>query len=478
MRTLASRLLLLASAMLAVVPATAGAAAPPKVTSVAPLQVKIGDRLTVKGSGFLAGKSRNTVVFKATGHPAVFAKALSATRTTLVVKVPTKLGPYLKASGGRPVATRFQLRVLAQKLSKAYTPVGASPTIGPALAAAAAPAPEAPKPAAPAAFAAAPAGAPATAGAAAPAAPAPAAPALTAAQQCQATAAATPAGDQDSDGMTNAAELTYHMDPCVADFDGDGMIDGYEYEAARDLAAHSAGAISGRPFPAVRPWPNPMEASDGSHDFDGDGLTLKEEYDLWWARGHHFPLAEYSDGSQATGGALPVTAGREALDLSANGFLSDDERDADNDGLSNIVELHVRGIESWWLQVAKEDRYTLRPFDSLSPTAWDSDGDGIRDGDSDQDVDGFSNVTEMQLRRGPADTDHTTKYVVDPFNPCMPNPHADLCSRYLPLIDAWRPFTDDDLANLGGRALPFLNGPDPGGWTGDTWDGQPGDPNA
>src|SRR3954463_8775627 len=136
MRLLASRLLLLACALLAVVPATAGAASPPKVTSVAPLHLKIGERLTVKGSGFLAGKNRNTVVFKATGHPAVFAKALSATKTKLVVKVPTKLVPYLKVKAGQPVATRFQLRVLAQRLSKAYTPVGASPTIGPAVTAA------------------------------------------------------------------------------------------------------------------------------------------------------------------------------------------------------------------------------------------------------------------------------------------------------------------------------------------------------
>src|SRR3954451_2543892 len=103
MRLLASRLLLVTSAMLAVVPATAGAAAPPKVTSVAPLQLKIGDRLTVKGSGFLAGKNRNTVVFKAAGHPAVFAQAQSATRTRLVVKVPTKLGAHLRVKAGRPV---------------------------------------------------------------------------------------------------------------------------------------------------------------------------------------------------------------------------------------------------------------------------------------------------------------------------------------------------------------------------------------
>jgi len=95
MRLPAVRLLLSAVALLAVVPATAGAATAPKVTSVAPLKLKIGDRLTIRGKGFLAGKNRNTVVFKASGARAVFAKAETATKTKLVVKVPAKLAPYV-----------------------------------------------------------------------------------------------------------------------------------------------------------------------------------------------------------------------------------------------------------------------------------------------------------------------------------------------------------------------------------------------
>ena len=122
MRTTVSRILLLVCALLAVVPATAGAATTPKVTSVTPLKLKIGDRLTIKGKGFLPGKNRNTVVFKASGARAVFAKAQSATTTKLVVKVPAKLAPFLKVTGGQPAPTRFQLRVLARKLSPSYTP--------------------------------------------------------------------------------------------------------------------------------------------------------------------------------------------------------------------------------------------------------------------------------------------------------------------------------------------------------------------
>src|SRR3954471_17520737 len=133
MRTTVFRILLLVCALFAVVPATAGAATAPKVTSVAPLKLKIGDRLTVRGKGFLPGKNRNTVVFKANGARAVFAKAQSATKTKLVVKVPAKLAPFLKVSAGRPTATRFQLRVLARKLSPSYTPKGKSPLIAPAV---------------------------------------------------------------------------------------------------------------------------------------------------------------------------------------------------------------------------------------------------------------------------------------------------------------------------------------------------------
>src|SRR3954463_9794016 len=134
MRLPVSRILLFVCALLAVVPATAGAATAPKVTSVAPLKLKIGERLTIRGRGFLPGKNRTTVVFKAGGGRAVFAKAQSATATKLVVKVPAKLAPFLKLSAGKPTPTRFQLRVLARKLSPSYTPASGSPTIAPAVA--------------------------------------------------------------------------------------------------------------------------------------------------------------------------------------------------------------------------------------------------------------------------------------------------------------------------------------------------------
>src|SRR3954471_6421313 len=190
MRLPICRPLLLVCALFTVVTTTAGAATAPKVTSVTPLTLKIGERLTIKGKGFLRGKNRNTVVFKAGGARAVFAKAESATATKLVIKGPAKLAPFLTSPPAKPVPTRFRLRVLARKLSPNYTPLGASPMIAPTTttapapapaAGAAAPAPPAPAPVAPVADA-----------------PAESAPALSPYERCRAAATANPAGDEDS----------------------------------------------------------------------------------------------------------------------------------------------------------------------------------------------------------------------------------------------------------------------------------------
>jgi Polysaccharide lyase len=138
MRTALCRILASACALAAIVPATAAASATPRIASVAPLQLRTGERLTIRGSGFVAGARRTTVVFKVAGAPAVAAKADSATRTRLVVRVPGKLGSYL----GRGVATRVRLRVVARRASKRYTSVAASPLVAadaPAPAAAVAP---------------------------------------------------------------------------------------------------------------------------------------------------------------------------------------------------------------------------------------------------------------------------------------------------------------------------------------------------
>src|SRR3954453_3560183 len=333
MRLPVSRILLFICALFAVVPAGASAAAAPKVTSIAPLGLKIGDRLTIRGKGFLAGKDRNTVIFKATGTRAVFAKAQTATKTKIVVKVPAKLISFLKVRNGQSVATRFQIRVLAKRLSRTYTPAGKSPVIAPAAttgagggaAAAAAPAP----PATPAPPVPRPTAGPGATSGAAPASAAPATPA--GGGSTPAGGGSTPAGtltadcdgdhipdatdpDDDNDLLPDTVESQIGTNTCNADTDGDGMTDGWEYKSALDLEQRSCPGLgdyptpcaAAKPYPYKRPYPNPRDAGDAGTDYDGDGLSASLEFEAWRKKGLADPSWKtltnlwYSDGLQAS----------------------------------------------------------------------------------------------------------------------------------------------------------------------------------
>ena len=72
----------------------------------------------------------------------------------------------------------------------------------------------------------------------------------------------------------------------------------------------------------------------------------------------------------------------------------------------------------------------------------------------------------MQLKRGThrAAKGETT-LPVNPYNPCLPDPHPAICSNDVPIgSTAWRPFATTDAALLGAK-LPFtVDGSDPPGW--------------
>jgi hypothetical protein len=389
----------------------------PTITKVTPMQVGVGDLITIKGKGFRSGKNKNTVVFKRSGQRAVFVKAETATATIITLHVPLKLQAYMKVTNTQPVPSVFKIRIIARRFGLRFTSTKLSPTVGPA---GSGPQSQAPPP--PSAYA-----------------------------LCLAAAQANPAGDQDSDGLANSLETQIGTDPCRADTDQDGLTDGWEYQSALDLNSRAY------PYPGKKPWPNPLDPSDVNMDFDGDGLLAWQEFQLWqyvgspWTAGGD--LAAYSDGTQNSGGEM-LTAGNpslQALDIDQDGNLTDDERDADHDGLSNIVEYSYTGTQNWWTKgpYKSEQPYSWRAFADLSPIDPDSDGDTVLDGADDQDADGYSNYTEMELaRRG-------SGLFVNPFNPCLPDPYAITCSRYLPLDGTVYPPFDGHKDKWLGSAVPL-----------------------
>src|SRR3954471_4480164 len=102
---LISALLVLSASALAATKSTA-----PTVSSVSPMRLKVGEKLTVKGKNFIPGKGKTRVLFVRKGGGAAFARADSATKTKLVVTLPAQLDKVL---AGKP--SRVQLRVLAKK---------------------------------------------------------------------------------------------------------------------------------------------------------------------------------------------------------------------------------------------------------------------------------------------------------------------------------------------------------------------------
>lgn len=372
---------ILAALAAAIAPGVASASvAAPRITSLRPARLAIGQRLVINGRGFLAGRGKNLVIFQRSGVRAVFVKADSASTTRVVVTLPAyKLLPFLRSRQGQAQPTSFTVRVLARLLSPASrTKVSVTP---------------------------------ATPGGNGPAIPPPSVPA------CSPDFTPGSTKDSDHDGLPDVLEHKLHTDPCNADTDGDGVPDGYEYYAALDLNS------AAQPYPGKRAYPNPLDPTDASTDHDGDGLTMAEEYAAWARYGDgQFPLTSYSDGNQNTGGFMAVPPGKEYLDLNHNGVLSDDERDVDGDGIGNWDELHGA------FDVTHAKNLNYKPgLDWLDP---DTDGDGIPDGADDQDHDGVSNLDEIKpplSGTGYTIPGRVAAMSSNPLDPCDPDPQSVYC---------------------------------------------------
>jgi hypothetical protein len=272
-------LALSATALLVSAPAAPAAktAAKPSISRVTPMRISVGARLTIIGRNFKAERKANTVVFRAPNGRSAFAKPRRASRKKLVVVVPGAVSRLLRGSLSNPKPTRLKLRVLAGKFS-AFTPRRLSPVVTPFGSG------DGPG-----------AGNPGGGGGAG---------GSGGSGGSGAKLPCTSSADHDGDMVPNALEAQLGTDSCLADTDGDGVGDGYEYKSAVDLNNDDYQEPNqSLPYPGKRPFPNPLDPSDANTDFDGDTLQLAVEQSLWLfssssaGRVLDNPLS-YSDGLQ------------------------------------------------------------------------------------------------------------------------------------------------------------------------------------
>jgi hypothetical protein len=425
MRLPVPRLVLLACALLAVLPACANAKSSkggtyPVVKSVSPMKLGVGDVMTITGKNFRKGKNKNTVVFKRDGGRAVFVKAPDATTTKIGVTVPAKLLPFLLKKKGKRTFTIFRVRVLSKKFAKSFTTKKKSPLIGPD----------------------------AIGGGTK--------------DDCDGDKIKNNVDtDDDNDLIPDTLEATLGTQPCVRDTDGDGESDGWEYYSALDRNG------SAKPAPFAKPYPNPLDAKDADIDHDGDGLTDIQEYTAWATFGANKLPLSYSGGNPASAGRGAPPAGMAYMDRDHNGFLSDFERDADGDGIPNMDEggskdearitksqpsddpnyydfgLFTLSYVKLAGDQSKQDEplcaginqvpfYCLDKLDTPIKTDkvdtldWlsaDSDGDGIRDDQDDADHDDIPNITEYLAEIAAPFKDRTYRQL----DACIPNADSRFC---------------------------------------------------
>jgi hypothetical protein len=391
----------LSSALLvASAPASAANTPDPVIKSISPMKLNVGEKLTIRGKYFLSGKGKTRIFFVRGRGGAAYAKSDSGSTTKLVVTLPAQLDKVLKGK-----AARVQIRVLAKKFGK-LTAASKSPLVSPSAG-----------------------GTGGTGGGT---------------KTCMPNDKAVAANDSDKDGLNDALEVSIATEPCAADTDKDGVPDGYEYYSAQDLNStvlFGTGPLL--PYPGKKPYPNALNQDQGV-DYDGDGMSLGDEYTLWQKYGDgQFPLTSYSDGRQVTK-IVPVDPAYPWQNMDGNSLLNDGEQDADGDHLSNWDEAHGRMTPDWWKDaydgnngLAKETPYpaiVYPPTDMLDP---DSNGDGVIDGLSDQDHDGLTNEFEVSRPWDWASTYVSTDQNYDsssntmlpgadpyarvnPFNPCKP----------------------------------------------------------
>ena len=436
-RLIAICLTLAAAFSLALVPAASAAkkratkASTPVITRVLPMRLGVGDSLTIRGKNFSLKRKRNTVIFRAPSGRTAFAKPSKASKTKLVVAVPAAVSRLLAKSSGTQKPTRFTLRVLSGTFSK-FTTRRLSPVI---------------------------VGRRQRRTAAAASGGGPGSPGNAVckgfdydgdllANSVELQLKTDPClKDTDGDGIEDGYEfksaldlnddeyqepnssLPYPgkrpypnpLDPSDAgvDHDGDVLTLAEEQMLWKYTIANGAVAtLTPLTYSAGEQYSLSVRGVDGRRQptQSATGYPKQTGFLTWaaangyrnpmledgspWAAGeslNSYGLLDFNrDGSEA-GSPLPGYFRSEGhyYDFDDDGWLSDNERDEDGDGLTNYDETHGRMTPEYWGGCYTAEIPYGVVYVGTSVIDADSDGDGVLDGADDQDHDDVPNVMEL-----------------------------------------------------------------------------------
>jgi hypothetical protein len=497
-RLLAICLTIAAAAALAVAPAAATAKKPskksataPVITRVLPMRLTVGEQLTIRGRHFKAQRSRNTVIFRAPNGRTAFAKPSKATSTKLVVAVPAAVSRLLARSSSAVKPTRFKLRVLSGSFSKftsrRLSPVVVGPRGGNGGNGGS--------------------GGPGTPGNAACNGADFDGDLLPNAQEL-ALKTDPCLKDTDKDGIEDGYEYKSavdlndddYQDPNSSlpypgkrpypnpldssdanlDFDGDVLTlaeeqslwlytiaNGYQrtltpltYSDGEQFSLGTRGSDGRRqPTQPAAGYPKQIAFLTWAVANGYRSVHLKQTPGTLPPTGLYGLLDMNRDGVEEPGrdpddsspadGKLYFYSEVYYYDTRGDGWLSDDERDEDADGLNNYEETHGRITPAYWEGCYGIEAKFDIPYAGPSVVDPDSDGDGILDGADDQDHDDVPNVMELSRNSasGEFDGEHECKPLdslptppatlhpdvygrVNPFNPCLPDRLARTCSLH------------------------------------------------
>jgi hypothetical protein len=514
-RPLLRRAGILAALTALLVPAVAGTATAdaakrkkprsPVVTKITPQTVFVGETLTIRGRHFVRGMNRNTVAFKRRGAKAVFVKAGKGTTRMLQVVLPKSIERVLPVVNGAPAPTTLQVRVLAKRFGKRFTSRSRSPLVGPERP----PAPPTPPAAAPDAD-------------------------CDGDGQVN-RLDADDDNDLLSDAHERTLKLDACLMDTDGDGVEDGYEYKSALDLNDDRYQGDPSVI--QPYPVKKPYPNPLFADAGiDYDGDSLTLADEHALWKYTYRVNHTatrtlePLS-YSDGMQHSIHRFEAGRNYPALrsedygmraqflnwafanrynvvlipdsrhfadsytgwhdirdinlqngveptdvptdDYNTNGWVSDDERDEDADGLSNFVENSGPLTPEYWAACYTMEQPWPANFAGTRIDDADTDGDGVRDGADDQDHDDLPNLMEISriLASGGLDdseadkpckvredlvlgidsdgdgeidiedVNHPSEYGrVHPFNPCLPFKDSRTCPVHAPINGGGAPF--------------------------------------